>query len=54
MITEDHNHKRGEGMEKFGQTEGAQKGNTHSEDQLSRGDSRDDIFIDHLSFTYTL
>ena len=34
-------------MQKIGQTEGAHKGNDYSQDQLSMGGSRGDIFIDH-------
>ena len=46
-ITEDHNYKEGgRGHGKIGQTEGAQKGNNLSQDQLSMGGLRGDTFID--------
>ena len=44
-ITGDHNHKGGR-REKIGQTEGAQKGNNYSQDQLSMSGLIGDIFID--------
>ena len=36
----------GDGMQKTGQNEGAHKVNNYSQDQLSAGGSRGDIFID--------
>ena len=45
-IPEDHDHKRGGGCNFFCQTEGAHKGNNYSQDPLSMGGSRGDIFID--------
>ena len=43
-ITEDHDHKVA--CKEIGQTEGAHKGNNYSQDQLSMGGSRGDIFMD--------
>ena len=47
-ITEDHDHKEGGGgaCKRIDQTEGANKENNYSHDQLSMGGSRGDIFID--------
>ena len=46
-ITEDHDHKEGGGAcKRINQTEGANKGNNYSQDQLSMGGSRGDIFMD--------
>ena len=45
-ITEDHDHRGEGGMQKIGKSEGAHIGNTNSQDQLSVGGSRGDIFID--------
>ena len=44
-ITEDHDHKEG-ACKSIDQTEGANKGNNYSQDQLSMGGSRGDIFMD--------
>ena len=43
-LPKDH---RGSQSLKNGQTEGAQKGNNYSQDQLSGGGSRGDIFKDY-------
>ena len=35
----------GEAYKNFSQTEGAKEGNTYNQEQLSRGELRDDIFV---------
>ena len=45
-ITEDHIHREGGACKIIGQTEGANKGNDYSQDLLSLGGLRGDIFID--------